>query len=364
MVSKGSRYGYVDALRGLAALAVIYFHAGYDALKHGRVNNGWEQSLFWLATDQLDLGKIAVTLFFAISGFVIPFSLRRDGQRPKEAFIVGRIFRLYPAYWLSLPAAFLVEYVMVGKDLGLGTFLVNLTMLQGFVGQQSMQGLYWTLQIELIFYALCFGLFMFVDLRRPKVATTMAALMLACALALAGLRFVTGKQVPVAIPLALFVMFIGLLWRLATVEANLSARRAVMWLCSALLVLMPVIATLAYDEGALRYTLTYYLATGSFLLFTSRIKLTGAILAYLGTISYSVYLFGSLVQKTFEHFLAAWWQDLGLPLHLAIAGMMLVAIGIASLVYRFVEAPAVTVGKAIIQRRLKTSPARADAVAL
>lgn len=359
-----SRFSYVDSLRGIAALAVIYFHSGYDALKFDRVNYEWERLAFSFATQTLDLGKIAVTLFFAVSGFVIPFSLRRDGQRPLESFMVGRFFRLYPAYWLSLPAAFLVEYMMVGRELSVPTLLTNITMLQGFVGQASMQGLYWTLQIELIFYVLCVLLFLFVDLREAKVAVAMSVGMLAAALGLAALRYVTGRAVPVAIPLALFVMFIGLLWRLATVENNALARRMTRFSLVAFAVLMPVIAVLAYDDDALRYTLTYYIATAAFLLFTSRIKIEGRTFAFLGTISYSVYLFGSLVQKVFEHYAAQWWEANGLPLHLAIAGIMLVAVAIAALVYRLVEQPAIELGKTIIRRRLKTATKAADAVAL
>ena len=46
--------------------------------------------------------------------------------------------------------------------------VANVTMLQQFFGIENVLGIYWTLQIELIFYALCVGLFIIGLLRRTK----------------------------------------------------------------------------------------------------------------------------------------------------------------------------------------------------
>lgn len=253
---------------------------------------------------------------------------------------------------------------MVGQNFSTAQLLINLTMLQGFVGQKPMQGLFWTLQIELIFYALCVALFVFGNLRSPKTAFRVAIVMLAGAIAAGALRFLTGKAVPVAIPLALFVMFIGMLWRLAIIEQDVRARRSVAILLSLFVIVMPVVAHFAYDEGALRYTITYYLAIGIFLLFTTRIKLQNRVLSFLGRISYSVYLFGSLVQLSIDHYFGAALRAAGVPLHASILLSMLLATIVAALVYRLVEAPAIEAGRAVIRNRLRTAPKAVDAVAL
>ena len=44
----------------------------------------------------------------------------------------------------------------------------NVTMLQQFFGIENVLGIYWTLQIELIFYALCIGLFIIGLLQKTK----------------------------------------------------------------------------------------------------------------------------------------------------------------------------------------------------
>jgi hypothetical protein len=79
---------------------------------------------------------------------VIPFSLKNKGFRD---FWISRFFRLYPAYWLSI-----LLVVLVGGSIpAVLTLVINVTMLQKFVGFPDMIGVYWTLQIELIFYMLC-----------------------------------------------------------------------------------------------------------------------------------------------------------------------------------------------------------------
>jgi len=157
------RLDYIDSVRGIAALAVVYFHLALLLRTAGR--SPWDFVFF---TDIVDAGKLGVVAFFIVSGMVIPHSLTREAANPIKRFAVRRFFRLYPAYWLSALLALLGLYLMDGKDWpgpfflwrGDGapvwsTFLVNLAMLQRFLGVPDMIGLYWTLQVELIFYLLC-----------------------------------------------------------------------------------------------------------------------------------------------------------------------------------------------------------------
>ncbi len=66
-----------DALRGLAALAVVLFHYTTQFEKLF----GHSNELSW----SMPYGDLGVHLFFMISGFVI-----------------SRFSRLYPAYWLAI----------------------------------------------------------------------------------------------------------------------------------------------------------------------------------------------------------------------------------------------------------------------
>lgn len=50
----------------------------------------------------MDLGRIGVVVFFAISGFIIPTSLNHRSLHPVRKFLISRLFRLYPLYWISI----------------------------------------------------------------------------------------------------------------------------------------------------------------------------------------------------------------------------------------------------------------------
>jgi len=47
-------------------------------------------------------GGLGVLLFFAISGYVIPNSLRGTRVRGLKRFVIHRFFRLWPTFWLCL----------------------------------------------------------------------------------------------------------------------------------------------------------------------------------------------------------------------------------------------------------------------
>ena len=92
-------------------------------------------------------------LFFLISGFVIFMTL--DRARSASDFMVSRFSRLFPAYWTALALTVLVVHTigMPEQRHGLATVAANTTMLQEILGFEDVDGSYWTLQVELFFYA-------------------------------------------------------------------------------------------------------------------------------------------------------------------------------------------------------------------
>ncbi|MEL6061792.1 MULTISPECIES: acyltransferase family protein [unclassified Methylobacterium] len=349
---RGARLGYVDTIRGLAALAVIYFHIADHLLKTGQVESAVERVLFGALTQSVDLGKVAVVMFFAVSGFVVPYSLDVRSRTPVRDFAIGRFFRLYPAYWLSIPMGICAFYIALGRDLPVSTVLANLTMLQQFVGIENIIGLYWTLQIELIFYGLCVLLFCAGLLMRTRGLVGAAVVMLAAAVLMALARHHLGKALPVALPLALAIMLWGTLWRRWHVEGQAQARGAALGILTLIALAIPVISVLAYGrdlgfgETWYRYTATYWVALLLFALMTTRCRIEAPLLAWLGAVSYGLYLFGPIAQAMV--FAAARWAGLVVPGHALIAAAMLVALAIAAPVHRFVERPCIRLGRRLI----------------
>ncbi len=86
---KKTRFEELDALRGVAALFVVFFHY---TLSRPQADLGFK------------LGSTGVDLFFIISGFVILLSLEHV-EKPGQ-FIINRICRLYPTYWASVTISF------------------------------------------------------------------------------------------------------------------------------------------------------------------------------------------------------------------------------------------------------------------
>jgi peptidoglycan/LPS O-acetylase OafA/YrhL len=165
----------LDALRGIAASAVVLFHitTGFD---QEQFFPGYESSWF-----QFELGRYGVQLFFVISGFVILWSLRRVeglGQ-----FAGGRFSRLYPPYWGSL--LFVTAYIWIVDrfvvalpqlDFSWVQFLANLTMVPQWFGQKELDGVYWTLAIEMAFYILAGFLFWVGLTKRTRIVKTLVVI--------------------------------------------------------------------------------------------------------------------------------------------------------------------------------------------
>lgn len=143
--SISARLPELDGLRGLAALAVVLYHytTRYTQL-YGRPED---------LSFSLPIGHYGVQLFFSISGFVILLTLTRT--RSGSDFIISRFARLYPAYWAAVLFTFLVvaHFGLPGREVSLTVLIANLTMLHSFVGLRSVDGVYWTLAVELVFYA-------------------------------------------------------------------------------------------------------------------------------------------------------------------------------------------------------------------
>ncbi|MFF2657485.1 acyltransferase family protein [Kitasatospora sp. NPDC058032] len=150
-----NRLGWLDALRGIAALAVAAHH--FEILRI--VPFGGE------IAGHFDLGFYGVIVFFIVSGYIIPASLERRGD--VRAFWIGRIFRIYPALIVAMllsefilpPAYQVLTFDSYHHD---KLWLVgNGLMLTDMLGVWNGFGVSWTLTYEMLFYFLVSSLFAF-----------------------------------------------------------------------------------------------------------------------------------------------------------------------------------------------------------
>ncbi len=141
----------LDALRGIAALMVVFYHYTVDKPQ---------------ADLGFFLGTTGVELFFMISGFVILMSL--NSVKNSFQFIVNRVSRLYPTYWACVTFTFIALSIYNHIDIGyveIEKYLGNLTMFQFYLNISDIDDSYWTMIIEMTFYIGMLALFHFNKLK-------------------------------------------------------------------------------------------------------------------------------------------------------------------------------------------------------
>jgi peptidoglycan/LPS O-acetylase OafA/YrhL len=162
----------MDALRLLAALAVVLFH--FTAREQHRWGVAPDEA-FPRLSDVTPYGYAGVHLFFVISGFVILMSV---WGRSVPQFLASRVSRLYPAFWAAVLATAALRWAWPSFETRTAPeVLVNLTMVAEPLGVDPVDGVYWTLWVEIQFYAAVLLLLLAgLTRRRVLVAATLGPL--------------------------------------------------------------------------------------------------------------------------------------------------------------------------------------------
>lgn len=179
---KGRRLAWLDALRGFAALCVVFDHMGTLVLQH--VHN--------IVYNVLDTGQYGVFVFFLVSGYIIPASLERKGS--VRGFWVSRLFRLYPLYIVALALSILAFKTGFGAIHGAQnspkTWLYSLPfMMSNMLNGTNVPNVIWTLSFEMVFYLLLTALFTY-RVHRHSAGYALAAVL--AAVAFGGLLPISG----------------------------------------------------------------------------------------------------------------------------------------------------------------------------
>ena len=306
----------LDALRGIAALMVCWFH----------FTNAQFTARFGHFQASGKYGYLGVQIFFVISGFIIPFSMFRAGYRLKSffRFMLKRIARLDPpflasivivvlGFWLSsrLPghAAYHIPWAQVAAHLG----YVN-----AFIGMPWLQMSYWSLAIEFqyyIFVGLCFPL---VALKGRLSPVFLLGL-------LGGLSILAGKSealLPHYLPLfAIGILAFRYKARLMrgydTIAALAAASALAVWVDGWLPAAMAIGACLAI----------------------LLVHVNHPLLNFFGTISYSLYLIHVFVGDMVFGLALRYASRVQLPAGSLQFIALALAIGAAYVLFRFVELP-------------------------
>ena len=220
---------HLDFVRGISALAVLIFHVRYRFfVDYSELNSpGLMAKAFYTVTS---FGHDAVMAFFVLSGFFIATSVRRSSQLQRwswKKYVVNRGARLYvvliPAlaltfFWDSIGIAIQGEHAVytgtaqqwkhdyfdVSSRLSGTTLLGNLVYLQTvLVPPYGSNEPLWSLAYEFWYYALFPCVFLLLFHYKSPTARAM------CLIAAAAIAWLVGRQILLYFPIWLMGAVVG-----------------------------------------------------------------------------------------------------------------------------------------------------------
>jgi peptidoglycan/LPS O-acetylase OafA/YrhL len=248
-------------------------------------------------------------------------------------FVVSRFSRLYPAYWAAVVLTFLCTHWLglPGKLVGTETALLNLTMVHSFFNIPNVDGVYWTLEVELIFYL--WALLAFRLRLLSKIHLLLAALF-----AIRLVYFLSETLLHIDLPWVIYRLLIlkyipwfaaGIMaYRLATGCGTPSRDIGIV---------LAAVLVLAVVDGAGMALLLAALTTVLYGAARGRLSfLNNRLLVGLGTISYTLYL----LHENIGWALILRLEQAGMSPNFAIALALALALLLATTLTKFVEQPA------------------------
>ena len=140
-------FNNIQAMRGIASLIVLIVHL--FSTRPGMIPS-------WLEKGWYAIGPAGVDIFFVISGFVVTLAAAKaansqDVRGSALTFMIKRIFRIYPAYWIVFAVAtLLLPYVWLSPDWLPKASSFSLLTLTYTYNYKVMVA--WTLVYEMFFY--------------------------------------------------------------------------------------------------------------------------------------------------------------------------------------------------------------------
>lgn len=348
-----ARFDSLDSLRAIACFLVIWQHVS-ESFVNVASGGTWTTTL----ANYTDFGLIGVISFFCISGFVIPHSFRGGRAEAVKAFLINRFFRLYPIYWISILPGILFTWYAWNKEITTELILKNITMAPHFFGSEPVMGLYWTLEVELVFYAVCAVFYLIFG--NFKFPTTVTAFIVSFILYKINPLKGTVSHIPV-LCYHLSIMFgvssLRCIHEMHTVDKlkHSNAHRTICTLIGiaiAIVILQPIIIAInnSFTDSNLywhKFGYAYLFGILLFLLFTT-LNRTPSLLANIGRSTYSAYLFHAVVFNA----LLKIWLSADMPkarLEIFIAVVTVVTFAVAHASHKIFELPFYRMGKHTIR---------------
>jgi peptidoglycan/LPS O-acetylase OafA/YrhL len=356
-LGKNKRFLEVDALRGIAVLLVVWMHctAPFSKLA-GVAAHG--TSLFDIAI-RFDTGRIGVIIFFAISGFVIFSSMKGEKLSGIKVFWTRRFFRLFPIYWLSIIPGIAIFWWIAGKHLDISTLIANITMFPLLFEKPEIISLYWTLEVELAFYILSSIIFLNGKIKSPvTIFLTSIILLIVFSMLYLNKSSLPNLGLWKTMPYYLSIMCWGALYRYYCDNRNsivnigaLSLKIKNVFYAQTIAIISPALAAFVIylmtgDEKFFGESVPIIIGMLLFLIGVNASVLRNRFLVWVGTISYSLYLFHVIVSRGMLlvlNYLPSSWSEQHLSVYLFVSTVL--SLLMAAVLYKVIEKPCIGCAK-------------------
>ena len=337
------RLEFLDQLRAAAILLVLVSHFGLAI----------DGSFGAFENRTINFGSIGVFIFFCVSGYVIPWSMR--GQRAGEfmtarSFWIRRVLRLYPIYfvaalvgmlWLGSPAVKVaITQAYEANPVAYLTMFATMTTHWRDV-PVVFDGLEWTLAYEMVFYAAC-TVFLVAQRALRRRWAVVGLIVALCTLTLAPDLLHTNNDVQKFCFMYLFFAF-GLLFFLKS--TGFITTRLFGTLALLVVATMTARNALWYAYWGVNY-MTFAFAPAIFVFYalaSGRVVVVSKVFSMIGTASYSTYLTHIYVPHALP--LATY------PWLLRFCVWFVIALAISVPLYLYVELPFIKAGRTLPKGR-------------
>ncbi|APW61671.1 acyltransferase family protein [Paludisphaera borealis] len=373
----------IDVCRGVLAFLVVASHAWLMAeVFDPHWGDGLPAPIRNVVGSVAGAGQHYVMGFFVLSGYCIQGSVQRlaarDGRFPLKAYLVARLTRVLPLYYLALAFAVAVEIAIAPHrpnywrfGLDSGTFLHQLFLTQGFTQTLGAFSASWSITNEVVYY-LVFGLVAAAfGPAGSRPATIGLALTVGIGLAFQALDR-AGLHHPV-VPRSAILFGLGSVWFLGALTAVHADRLPTVPGLPTVARLWPlaVAASMAMRcDGRIPQRNIYLAAGVAFTLMLIHFMIQDQAAgrpasraprpytAFLALVSYPVYLFHGPVLLAFGA--AVEWTDAAAPLWLLYPAGTVIGVGCCLPLGRLAERPLLA-WRAGVLKRLNSAPAREPA---
>lgn len=365
------RIDFANTLRGLAAICVVIAHYyGIFWTNLGPIatminapvltTHTMPAYVSWIHSFSLfRWDGFGVALFFLISGFVIPFSLKRLNR---TGFFINRFFRLVPTYVVGFSVTLISIWVSTRYFVTQWPYSFREIVVHYFPGirdilmSRNIDGIIWTLEIEIKFYLLC--LLSITWFQKESLKVFFIPLLLFLSASSLGLlpttwtssSLVFSKMVyyyQIFVPYLIY-MFIGVLFHYLY-NAKISGEKALLYIG-----LLFTLFCILWHQGPFREGFYMVWSYGFALLFFifaythPEVFRSNRFVDFFANISYPLYACHEVAGFVVLRILL----DAGVPIGLSLLIVTISAITIAWLIHKTVEKPSLRLVKNFNQKRI------------